>query len=154
MNILPLQCFSPTAQQLYLRVLVSLHLAVGLSVSPETLFHILLCSSLLVLQLLLQLVDPETTTQDNRWRYTLSWISWRTLRKAPSSRPPVPVHQLSVVLLQPGFDVAVQQYLILQLRYFLLQKTHLMETKRKTHRKKITIYTVPSELSCVTIQLH
>lgn len=66
MNILPLQCFSPTAQQLYLRVLVSLHLAVGLSVSPETLFHILLCSSLLVLQLLLQLVDPETTTQDNR----------------------------------------------------------------------------------------
>lgn len=125
-----LECFSPAAQQLYLRVLVSLHLAEGLSVSLETLFHILLRSGLLVLQLLLHLVDPEPTTQDTGQWDTLDFVvdvmGTRTddggLERSERRSP---VHQLSVLLLQPGFDVTVQQYLILQLGYFLLQKSHL-----------------------------
>lgn len=52
-------CFSPVGQQLYLCVLVSLQLAVSLSVASQALLHTLLCPGLLVFQLLLQLMNPD-----------------------------------------------------------------------------------------------
>lgn len=68
----PFVCFLPVGQHLYLCVLVSLHLAVGLSMPPEPLLQILLCSHLLVFQLLLQFMNPgmmNTSCRDHLAQY-------------------------------------------------------------------------------------
>lgn len=57
---------SPVGQQLYLCALVSLHLAVGLSVPPQALLQVLLCAGLLVFQLLLQLINPDMMNTPNK----------------------------------------------------------------------------------------
>lgn len=75
-------CFSPVGQQLYLCVLVSLHLAVGLSVSSQPLLHTLFCSRLLVFKLLLQLINPGVINTSHKivcyflkqWRVTFCCI--------------------------------------------------------------------------------
>jgi len=70
-------CFSPVAQQRYLHVLVPLHLAVGLSVSPQLLMQTLFCSRLLVFQLLLELMDPEVEEHEENTFKTESQLQLR-----------------------------------------------------------------------------
>lgn len=58
----------------------------------------------------------------------------------------IPVHQLSVLLLQLGFDIAIQQNFILQLCYFLLKKSHLIKTKTAQQNLKSLYYCVETQL--------
>lgn len=42
----------------------------------------------------------------------------------------LPVHQLCVLLLQPGLEITVDQNLILQFCHLLLQRAHLIRAQR------------------------
>lgn len=57
----------------------------------------------------------------------------------------IPVHQLSVLLLQLGFDIAIQQNFILQLCYFLLEKSHLIKTETAQQNLKSLYYCVETQ---------
>lgn len=127
--------------------------------SPEPLFHILLCSCLLVFQLLLQFVDPEMTTHYTVMfklhRYVIKLFDWQPGNAGVLIENDnvfqefillhIPVHQLSVLLLQLGFDIAIQQNFTLQLCYFLLEKSHLIKTETVQQNLKSLYYCVGTQ---------